>query len=356
MVAGRVVRVTATGRDTTPVARALVVAHHIGRAVQGPIDSARSDAAGRFRFRVSRPDTAAMYVVSTRYDGIGYFSAPVPASDRAAADTITLTVFDTSSAGAPLELGVRHVVVAAPGADGSRDVLDIVQVENPGSTTRVAKDSAAVTWRMRLPADVQGFQVGESDVPASAVTRAGDTVLVRAPFPPGAKQLVLTYVVPGSAGKLVVPIDQPAARLEMLVEDSGATAGGAGLAPGNPVQLEGRTFRRFSATHVAAGQVADLGFRGGPRRNLTWLAVALSALLLGAGAWAAARRRGPPGAAGGAPGGGAQEDGDALLRQIVALDERYAAGQGSVPPGEWAEYQKKRASLKARLAERLARR
>ncbi len=354
ILAGRAVLVG--GRDTTPLARALVVAHRIGRAAQGPIDSQPADGGGRFRFRVARPDTTAMYVVSTRYRGIGYFSTPVPATDPAAADTLTLAVYDTSSSGAPLQIGVRHVVISAPGTDGARDVLDIVQVQNLGPTTRVQKDSASATWRMRLPAGVQSFQVAQSDVPESAVARDGDTVLVRAPFPPGGKQVVLTYVVPASERRLAVPIDQPAARLEMLIEDSSATASGAGLVPADPVQLEGRTFRRFTAAHVAAGQVADLGFGSRGRTNLTWLAVVLSAALLAAGGWAATRRR--PGAA--PPGGGAApaepEGGDALLRQIVALDERYASRRAEVAPAEWAEYQNKRAALKARLAERLARR
>jgi hypothetical protein len=52
----------------------------------------------------------------------------------------------------------------------------------------------------------------------------------------------------------------------------------------------------------------------------------------------------------------AQPDQDTLLRQIVALDERYAARLAETPPAEWSAYQSKRASLKAQLAGRLAQR
>ncbi len=359
VLAGRAVHVS--GRDTTPLAGAVVVAHHIGVRDQGPLDSLRSDAAGRFRFRIASPDTAAMYVVSTRYAGIGYFSAPVAAKAREGADTMQLAVYDTASAGAPLQIGMRHIVVSAPGNDGARDVLDIVQVANTGPTTRVGRDSTAPTWRMLLPRGAESFHVGESDVPETAVRQAGDTVLLSAPVPPGEKQLVMTYVWPRGAGRLRVPIDQPTARLELLVEDSSATASGAMLAAANPVQLEGRTFRRFSASRIAAGDLASVGFSGGSgTRNLGWLAVVLAAGLLAVGGWAATRRRAAAlagaGAGPAAPAPAPGADDDVLLRRIVALDERYASRQAQTPPAEWAEYQRTRAALKAELAGRLARR
>ena len=350
VLAGRVVRVR--GLDSVPLVGARVVAHRVGTDRAGPLDSLASDARGRFSFRVAHPDTAAMYVVSTRYAGIGYFSTPFAPGARAGADSIVLPVFDTSSAGAPLDVAVRHVVVSAPdSADRSRDVLDIIQVSNPGTTTRVARDSAP-TWRMLLPRGIEAFRVGEGDVPADAVRKVGDSLLVSAPFPPGVKQVVAIYVVPSGTLELRVPIDQPTAQLEVLVEDSLSNATGAALSSGNPLQFENRTFRHFASTRAVRGETADITFGGPKRRNLTWLAVVLSALLLAGGAFVAARRRGPVAA----PPAPAPQGPDALVRQIVALDERYAGREHETPPAEWAGYQSRRAALKAQVAERLARR
>ena len=353
-LSGRVVRVR--GADTVPLPGLRIVAHRVGTDRQGPVDSLRSDPLGRFSFRVARPDTGAMYVVSTLYAGIGYFSAPYSAAARAGSDSILLSVFDTSSTGSPLDVAVRHLVVSAADRDGSRDVLDIVQVANPGTTTLVSRDSAP-TWRMRLPHGIESFRVGEGDVPSDAVRRAGDSILVRAPFPPGIKQVVGIYVVPQGMRTLRIPIDQPTARLEVLVEDSLANASGAALAAANPLQLEGRTFRHFSSTRVVRGETAEITFgaaAGG--RSLAWVAIALSALLLASGGYIAARRRAGAGAAPEAPSAPAAADQDALVRQIVALDERYASRRAETPSEEWAAYQTKRASLKAQLAGRLARR
>jgi len=354
-LAGRVLRVR--GADSVPLPGIRVVAHRVGTDRQGPLDSIRSDARGRFSFRVARPDTGVMYVVSTLYAGIGYFSAPYASGARAGSDSILLPVFDTSSAGAPLDVAVRHVVVSAPDrADGSRDVLDIVQVANPGTTTRVSRDSAP-TWRMQLPRGIESFRVGEGDVPSDGVRRVGDSLLVRAPFPPGVKQVVGIYVVPQGMRTLRVPIDQPTAQLEVLVEDSLANASGAALAAANPLRLEGRTFRHFSSTRVVRGEMAEITFGvAGGGRNLAWMAIALSALLLASGGYLAARRRGGAVRAPGAAAPPAQADQDAVVRQIVALDEKYATRQAETPPDEWSAYQAKRASLKARLAGRLAQR
>jgi hypothetical protein len=86
------------------------------------------------------------------------------------------------------------------------------------------------------------------------------------------------------------------------------------------------------------------------------LAIALAGLgLLGGLVLALRQRRGtaagaPSAAAVGAP----EEDADALLRRIVALDEKFADRETATPPAEWAAYQSTRADLKARLARRVA--
>ena len=353
LLSGRVVRVR--GADSVPLPGIRIVAHRVGTDHQGPVDSLKSDAGGRFSFTVARPDTGAMYVVSTLYAGIGYFSAPYSPGARAGADSILLAVFDTSSTGSPLDVAVRHLVVSAADRDGSRDVLDIVQVANPGTATLVPRDSAP-TWRMLLPHGIESFRVGEGEVPSEAVRRVGDSLLVRAPFPPGIKQVVVMYVVPQGMPTLRVPIDQPTAKLEVLVEDSLANASGAALAAANPLQLQGRTFRHFSSTRVVRGESAEISFGApGGGRNLAWVAIVLSALLLASGGYLASRRRAGAGAAPQAAAVAAGADQDALVRQIVALDERYASRQAETPPEEWAAYQTRRAAIKAQLAGRLAR-
>jgi hypothetical protein len=350
VLAGRVVRVA--GNDSVPLAGQIVVAHHVTPDVQGALDSVRSDAAGRFRIVVARPRTGGVYMVSAKYRGIGYFGAPAPDTDRVAAGRLTLAVFDTSSSGHALFVAMRHLVVTAPESGGPRRILDIVQVENPGTTTRVAADSTGATWRLRLAPGITDFQLGESDISPAAVRRDGDVVVISAPFPPGAKQVLISYAAPAGARTLVVPIDQVTARLEVLVEGGGASASGAGVRAAEPMAIENRSFSRYAAEGVDAGTSVTLTFgAAGARGRFVWVIVLAAALALGAGAFLLLRGR----RAGAAPGAAPRpETPDALVAQIAALDERFDGQEASTPPEDWARYQARRAEVKERLRALLA--
>src|SRR5204862_530735 len=64
-----------TGR---PAVRTWVVLHQVSLGGGGqPIDSTRTDARGAYALTIRRPDSAAIYVVSTWYAGIAYFSEPI---------------------------------------------------------------------------------------------------------------------------------------------------------------------------------------------------------------------------------------------------------------------------------------
>src|SRR5262249_51882645 len=92
---------------------------------------------------------------------------------------------------------------------------------------------------------------------------------------------------------LAVPIDQPTERLEVLIEDSTATASDD-LAPDDPVNIEGRAFRRYSADSIAAGASPSVNFIGigsRGRRNYTWMIVAVAGLVLVGIAAFATRKR-----------------------------------------------------------------
>jgi hypothetical protein len=350
LLAGRVVRVA--GSDSIPLAGQVVVAHHVTPDVQGAIDSVRSDAAGRFRIVVARPDTGGAYMVSTKYRGIGYFGAPVADSERVTAGRLTLAVFDTSSSGHSLFVAMRHLVVTTPEGGAMRRILDIVQVENPGTSTRVAADSAGATWRLRLAPGVTDFQLGESDISPAAVRLDGDVVVVSAPFPPGAKQVLLSYSAPAGAKALVVPIGQMTARLEVMIEGGGASASGAGLRAAEPMAIDTRTFTRYTAEGVDGGASVTLTFdAGGARGSYVWAIVLGAAVTLGAGAVVVLRRRGASSAPATAPRAGTP---DALVAQLAALDERFEGREAQTRPEEWARYASRRAELKERLRSALA--
>ncbi|HKT58539.1 MAG TPA: hypothetical protein VJQ46_00720 [Gemmatimonadales bacterium] len=347
--AGRVIVPRAS--DTVPLPRARVLLHRVGADAQGPIDSMTADGAGRFRFRF-RADTSALYLLSTRYGGIEYFSPPVHTNPARPDTAIALAAYDTSST-TPIAVEARHIVVPRAGGDGSRPVLDLIVLRNDGIRARVAPDSAHPSWSLTLPAGSGEMQLGESDLSPDAVIRVGDTVRVLAPLAPGQKQLSIQYATVPVRGRLVFPIGATETPVNLLVEEPGVRVSGGTLALADTQVIEGRSFRRFSG-RVPGGGSITLTVPAGPavasRRILAGLVGGLALALGAAAVWLVRRPRRPRAPV--AP--GSPDETSRLLDAIAALDARYAGREGETPPDEWKRYTEERAALKARLEHALA--
>jgi hypothetical protein len=293
--------VVITGRVVEGVAgepaRTRVVLHRVASDGSGqPIDSARTDLRGAYRLTIPHPDSTAIYVVSSWRAGVAYFSEAVRSGRRAAVDLRPLYVYDTSSAGPAIALTRRLVTVARQKRDGARDVLEVVELENPGRATRVSPDTLRPTWAGAIPNAAIQFQVGQGDISADAVRRRGDSVAAFGPFPPrDMKQLSYTYVLPADVRHVSVPIDQSTAELDLLLEDTTAIVTATRLDSLGTESVEGRRFARYRTPRLAAGAPVAIAFPErplGPETLVPWV-VAVAALALGAGLVVALRRKPP---------------------------------------------------------------
>jgi hypothetical protein len=195
-VAGVLRRGSLTG---PPVAGRWVVLHQVNAASGGPIDSTRTDAAGRWRLRTAHVDTLAIYVASALHDGLAYFSAPLPVVAGSTTTALPLVVYDTSSTGPRVSVRRRFVTIARPKPDGSREVLEILELDNPGRATRIAPDTLQPTWAGAIPPAALDFEVQQSDFSADAVLRRGGDVQLFGPVQPDrTHQLSYRYVLSGA--------------------------------------------------------------------------------------------------------------------------------------------------------------
>lgn len=360
-VAGRVVR--PAGDSVGPAADAWVTIHRVGPDSAGPIDSVRTDAAGRYAFRYRTwGSERAVYFVSVSYRGIAYFSQPLQKSN-VEGDDAEITVFDTTSARVPLTVRGRHVIVLAPKAGAERrEVVEVYELSNDTTVTGISGAAAkgkgvTPTWTAVVPADAREFRVGEGDVAPDAVRLADGRVELFAPLAPGLKQISFAYTLPAAAFPLRVPLEQPTSVLEVLVEGQAGAASGARLREVNPVMQDGHAFRRFLAQDAPAAAVASVSFpalaTAGSRSAYVAVVVALAgALMLVALAFAQRRRRTrAPAVATTGPRGAAAAD--ALARQIAALDAGFARLREPDPAAR-AAYETRRATLKRDLAAALA--
>jgi hypothetical protein len=318
-----------------------VVLHQVTPAAQGPIDSAVAGPQGRFRFDLAR-DTAGLYLLSARHQGIEYFSTPIDGGRTGGSESVTLVVYDTSSR-APVVVSARHVVIPRAGENGTREVLDLVLLANPGTQTRVAPDSLGASWTGPLPPRSEGLELGESDVSPDAVTRRGDSAIVSAPISPGEKQLAFQYHLPAGRQEIEIPVGPEPVGLNLLLEEPGATASGAGLALADSQLIEGRSFRRWTGDLAANATVRVMlpGSRpdAGPIRAALVAALALG-LLVAAGRMLPRAR---------------EQSSDRLVGELALLDSRYQGREAETDPDAWRQYRERRGALKAALQAALAR-
>ncbi|HSD33198.1 MAG TPA: hypothetical protein VLB49_14860 [Gemmatimonadales bacterium] len=282
------------GPTGAPLAGRWVVLHQVTSGGGGPVDSVRTDAAGRWRLRARQVDTMAIYIASALHDGLAYFSPPLRVQAGKAVTADPLVVYDTSSGGPGIVLQRRLVTITGAGEDGSREVLELLELGHEGQQTRVAPDTVRPVWTVSIPAAAVQFEVQTGDFSPDAVTRRGDSVLLFAPVQPGRnRQLSYRYVLPSSAaGTVTIPIDQPTAELDLLLEDTVAAVSAPGLTGGGVEQIETRRFAGYRADSLPAGAPVSIVFPAKQFRTdrlLPLLVVAIVAAL-GVGLWVALKR------------------------------------------------------------------
>jgi hypothetical protein len=285
------------GRDTVPLANVIVVLHRVTRTSGGPIDSARSDSKGRYRFEVQAVDSGSIYLVSTLYDSLAYVSSPVNFAGRPVTHVDDLVTYPTTANAPPIRLERRLATVAGAGTEGTREVLEILELQNTGLTARITKDTLAPTWAGRLPAGAGQPRGGQGDISPEAMRFRHDSIILLAPIPPGPlKQLSYAYTLPADTRTLAVPIDQVTANLNLLIEDTTAVVTAPRLEALGVQELEGRHYAAYRAGPLMPNdrveiQLPSTGFRA--QALLPYVIAVLAAGMVLALVWALRKRPAP---------------------------------------------------------------
>lgn len=288
---GRVTRPSPEG-PPVPVPGLWVVLHRVGSDQAAPLDSARSGPDGRFRIRYT-PFGAedAIYFVSSRYEGIAYFSPPLRADTVRGGDADVI-VYSTTTDTTSLRIQGRHFVMSMP-RGSRREIAEIFELDNEGTRTVVARDSTTPIWTVHLPAESESVTVARGDIGAGAVVIQNGRAELFAPLSPGVRQMVVTYQLGAKAFPVSRPLERPVSVLEVLLEEPRAHVEGARLTEVAAASIGGRTFRRFLGQDVTGSAVMRVSAPPPIERNQNAIRVLVGVLaltMLGAlGLWYARR-------------------------------------------------------------------
>lgn len=355
VIEGTVTRPLGGGR-TAPVSGEWAVLHRVGPDAAAPIDSMRLRSNGTFAFRYrATGDSNAVYFVSTTRGGVAYFTPPTR-EEAVRGGMADLTVFDTTSGPVSITVRARHLIVTAPDSastTGLRTVIEVYELSNDSTVTRIAGADGAAVFEVPVPDGVTSVAGGQGDISPEAIKLDEGRVRIYAPIAPGLKQFSFSYELPASQLNLAVHIETDVPVMEVLVEDPNGTATGGELAEVDPVQVDGRPFKRYLGENTKPPAVVEVtmpGAQEGTRSIRVALVVTAvgAAMLLGLGM--AFMRRGPQAFA-----KRRTTDPETLALEIAALDEAYAR---IAEPTEQqkGEHYLQRAQLKGRLSAALAKR
>jgi hypothetical protein len=200
----------------------------------------------------------------------------------------------------------------------------------------------ATVFTLDLPEAAEGAAMMQGSSPQGSV--AGRKVVVSGPFAPGQTQVQVAFSLPYSTGELAVvqKIPVPLARVTLLLEKvGGMNVESPQIAERREVKAENNTYILGQGAGIKAGEVLTLTVSGLPHRAL-WprnLALALAALIVGAGVWASVR----PGRAATAERERREELSarrDRLFSELAGLEEQQRSGAVSDD-----RYQARRAEL-----------
>jgi len=253
------------------ISGAWVVLHRVGPDRAGPLDSTRSDARGRYSFKYDRTGSEdAIYFVSATHDGIAYFTPPLTAG-KVTGDDAEIIVFDTTSGHVPFTIRGHHIVVSTADANAKRSIVEVYDISNDSSVTRVARGETpdAATWQTHITPGATDFKVGQGDISAAAVSYSNGVVSVFAPLAPGIKQLSFSYSLSATSFPLKLPLEKETGVYEILIEEKAGSVTGPHIGEVVPVSVDERNFRRFLAQDMPGNSVAIIDLPPPPRSART---------------------------------------------------------------------------------------
>ena len=326
---------------------------------------AKPDAQGRFVFENVEIIDGGSYTVSVDHEGV-FYGASMTADGLA--DSLTLTVYETTKDASMIQVERQVMVVAAVDKNQRLiSVIEFVRILNPSDRT-LLPDLTSVDpisfLRFALPPEAAELTV-QSDLPGGDVASIGTGFALTSPVTPGAHSIDFSYTFPydGDTISYRQSLVQGAGIFQVLVPEDFPDMAVLGLDNIDPVNIQGTLYRTYEGRDFPPGQGLQLEITGLPLPGVWarfsntvtggafWqitIPIALGATLAAMLLWGLIRGYRP------SPAGNSAQfatgktlhpaERAAVVRAVAALDQRYQEGG----LGE-ADYRAQRQELMARV-------
>lgn len=309
-----------------------------------------------------------LYVAAAEYQGVLYGSEVAHIAEAGETLSLPLEIYETTERTEAVRVDRLHVLFDFSGGEALR-VLELWVISNLGDQT-IATSQGDGVLEISLP-EGAGAPRFEDGALGDRYAPTENGFIDRAPLRPGegVAQLVFDFDMQyGGRLDFSQPMNYPVQAAVLLVDEGGPRIRGDGVEDQGLMTVSDLQMHNYALGPLAAGQAMEFTLSGSTRplielggentgRNLVIALGALGLVVIGVGSWWLLSRSGAEepvekseGAEWGGPAGAplGAERGE-LLRSIADLDDRYEAGE--VPE---AEYQRRRAELKARALELMA--
>ncbi len=220
---------------------------------------------GTFRFEDVPFEAGLVYGVMANYNGVSYFSQPVPANGQPLTD-LEVPIYETTADSSQVQMAQVHVLFLASHA--GLEVAEVYSLSNLGTRTvqgavKLA-DGQAATIKLPLPAEATNVSFPDN---ADRFVRTPDGFADTAPLVPGETtgQIVVNYILPYEPGLTYSYSAQwPTGGINFLLDDSsGLTANGDGLADmGLQTMGDGSKFALLKHDTLRPGEKVALTLSG----------------------------------------------------------------------------------------------
>jgi mono/diheme cytochrome c family protein len=319
------------------LAMTLYIVPHQGSAADMITRTFQSGAGGRFVITATEAGAGDLLAVGVDYKDLSFFSelqAPAPVL------TVPLTIYENTKDAAQVVIDTLHIV-AIPTAEGL-NVSEIYVLSNNGD--RFVAGFGEPVMRFGLPPGVTNVQMQDAERRVMDLRGDGLDYYDAIPIGSQVQQIVFQYTLPATVTSLGRTIQHPIGSVNLLVEAGAEQVNVSSnqLQPMGAQVIQGTTYQQYSGLNVEPGQSLSVSI-GSPAPRVDWrIILGIGLVVVGAAGlilWQRGQKKQAQD-----PARSLVIQKEALIDQIAALDDDFAAGQL-----DEINYKAKRARLKEKL-------